>query len=418
MDEPLLHRLAVALGVGLIVGVERGWKTRLEAGGLRPAGVRTFSLVGLMGGVLAAVGGTENFTVLAAGLLLLGAFIIGVYVMTAGDTQDFGMTTEIALVATFSLGALAVLGAPFEATAAAIVMAIMLSMKPEVHKAILGLERHELLASLQLLLIAAVLVPLLPARQMGPWDAVNPRTIGMLVLLIAALSYIGYFAVRVFGSRLGLMLTALFGGLSSSTAVTVAYARRATAATSHQNLFGAGIALAAAMMTPRVAVEVAVVNPSILAGLWPVFVVLATIPLAGVAWVNYRSAATEVPHDIKLSNPLQLQTALVFGLLLSLFFIAGQVIEQKLGDAGIYAMAAIAGLVDVDAISLSLAEAANRDLDGRTAQRAIVIAMLVNTAVKAVLAAVLGGLPMLRHATTVLAVALLGGSIAAVLTLG
>src|SRR5690606_5021700 len=152
----------------------------LEAGGMRPAGLRTFALVALLGGVLAAVGGSGSgsgsYMVLAAGLLVLGAFTIGVYVMTAGSTQDFGMTTEIALVCTFALGALAVIGAPFEATAAAIIMALVLGLKEEVHKVILGLERHELLASLQLLLIAAVLVPLLPARQMGPWDAINPRT--------------------------------------------------------------------------------------------------------------------------------------------------------------------------------------------------------------------------------------------------
>lgn len=410
--------MAVALSVGLIVGVERGWKSRLESGGRRPAGVRTFSLVGLLGGVLAAAGGTDSFLVLAAGLLIVGAFTIVVYVRTSGDTRDFGMTTEIALVATFSLGALAALGAPFEATAAAIVMALVLGIKAEVHKAVLGLERHELMASLQLLLIAAVLVPLLPARSMGPWQAVNPRTVGMLVLLIAALSYLGYFAVRVFGSRLGLLLTALFGGLSSSTAVTVAYARRSLTATSQQALFGAGIALAAAMMTPRVAVEIAVINPSVLAGLWPVFAVLALIPLAGVAWINLRSPAAEVPHDIQLRNPLQLRTALVFGLLLSVFFIAGRVLELKLGDAGIYAMAAIAGLVDVDAIALSLAEGARHGLDVTTAQRAIVIALLVNTAVKAVLAAALGGLPMLRYATGVLVAALLAGSMVAALTLG
>jgi len=418
LDEPLLHRLAISLGVGLIVGVERGWTSRLAPGGQVSAGVRTFSIVGLLGGALAALGNPGSYAVLAAGLLIVGAFVIGVYVMTSHDIKDFGMTTEVALIATFALGALAVRGAPFEAAAAAIVMALVLGMKTEVHSVILGLERHELMASLQLLLIAAVLVPLLPAQQMGPWDAINPRTIGMLVVLIAALSYVGYFAVRVLGSRLGLMLTALFGGLSSSTAVTVAYARRSVEAVSHRSLFGAGIALAAAMMAPRVAAEIAVVNRSLLAGLWPVFAVLALVPLASVAWTTLRNPAADVAHDVKLSNPLQLKAALVFGLLLSLFFIAGRVIEQSLGDAGVYAMAAVAGLVDVDAISLSLAEAASHDLLPATAQRAIVIAMLVNTAVKAILAAALGGLPMLRSATAVLAVALAGGLVTAVVTLG
>ncbi|MEX2125275.1 MAG: MgtC/SapB family protein [Woeseia sp.] len=418
MDEPLLHRLAVALGVGLIVGVERGWRSRLEAGGQRPAGVRTFSLVGLLGGVLASLGDNDTSAVLAAGILAVGGFGIVTYVLTARETRDLGMTTELALIVTFGLGALSVLGAPFEATAAAIVMALVLGLKSEFHEAILGLERHELLATLQLLLIAVVLVPLLPSRPMGPWDAVNPRTVGMLVLLIAGFSYIGYFAVRAFGSRLGLMLTALFGGLSSSTAVTVAYARRSLSADSHRALFGAGIALAAAMMVPRLSIEIAVVNPALLQGLWPTFVTLALVPLAGVAWVTYRNAHVDMPHDVQLSNPLQLRTAVVFGLLLSVLFIAGHLIQQSLGDAGMYAMAAVAGLVDVDAISLSLAQAASKDFEASTAERAIVIAMLVNTASKAVLAATLGGMPMLRSATAVLAVALVAGATVAFLTLG
>jgi uncharacterized membrane protein (DUF4010 family) len=149
-----------------------------------------------------------------------------------------------------------------------------------------------------------------------------------------------------------------------------------------------------------------------------VLTVLALVPLAGVAWFNYRSPASAAAHEVKLQNPLQLRAALVFGLLLSLFFVGGRALEQTLGDPGLYAMAAIAGLVDVDAISLSLAEAAARDLDVTTAQRGIVIALLVNTAVKAALAAVLGGVAMLRSATAVLAIALLGGVMAAVLTLG
>jgi uncharacterized membrane protein (DUF4010 family) len=418
LDEPLLHRLAIALGVGLIVGIERGWTSRLEPGGRVSAGVRTFSLVGLLGGVLAALGGPDSYAMLAAGLLVVGGFVIGVYAMTSRETQDFGMTTEIALLATFGLGALAVLGAPFEAAAAAIVMALVLGLKTEVHSVILGLERHELIASLQLLLIVAVLVPLLPAQQMGPWNAVNPRTIGMLVVLIATMSWVGYFAVRVLGSRLGLMLTALFGGLTSSTAVTVAYARRSIAAASHRDLFGAGIALAAAMMTPRVAVEIGIVNPALLRGILPVLAVLAFVPLACVAWINLRRPAGDVPHEVELSNPLQLKAAIVFGLALSVLFIAGRVIERNLGDAGVYAMAAVAGLVDVDAISLSLADAATRELPQATAQRGIVIALLVNTAAKAVLAAAIGGRPMLRSATAVLAAALAGGLVTAWMVLG
>lgn len=418
MDEPLLHGLAIALGIGLIVGLERGWKTRLEHSGQRLAGIRTFSLAGLLGGVLAALAEPDRLIVLAAGVLVVGAFVVAAYLVSVRQTHDFGMTTELALLTTFGLGAVAVLGAPFAATAAAIVMALVLGLKPEFHHALRGLGRSELLATLQLALIAAVLVPLLPARDMGPWQALNPRTVGMLVLLIAGLSYVGYFAVRMLGSRLGVILTALFGGLSSSTAVTVAYARRARSAGSNERLYGAGIALAAAMMVPRLSIEIAVVNGSVLAELWPTFIVLAVVPLGGVAWIAFRrSAQPGSTAELELTNPLQLKPALIFGVLLSALFIGAEALERALGDTGIYAMAALAGLVDVDAIGLALAEGAGRGVSETTAQRAIVLAVLVNTGVKAGLAASLGGLPMLRWASSILAVALAAGTVTALATL-
>ncbi|HLF13194.1 MAG TPA: DUF4010 domain-containing protein, partial [Gammaproteobacteria bacterium] len=368
MEEPLIYRLAIALGIGLIVGLERGWKTRMLHSGQRFAGIRTFSLAGLLGGVLAALAEPDRFIVLAAGSLVIGGLVIGAYWIGVRETRDLGMTTELALLTTFALGAFAVLGSPFTATAAAIVMALLLGFKTEFHNVIEKLERQEMLATLQLLAIAAVLVPLLPARDMGPWEAINPRTIGILVLLIAGMSYLGYFAVRMLGPRRGLVLTAFFGGLSSSTAVTVAYARRSRALDSHHRLFGAGIALAAATMVPRLSVEIAAVNPSLLSTLGPTLIVLALVPLAGLGWVAFLKPESEVSAQIKLSNPLQLSAALGFGLLLSLFFIAAQALQSGLGDAGIYAMAAVAGLVDVDAIGLSLAQAAGRTVPEVTAE--------------------------------------------------
>ena len=218
MNVELLHRLAIALGLGLIVGLERAWKTQAEHGGLRPAGVRTFGLAGVLGGALAIPGLPGSLPWLTAGLLVLGVLTVRAYAVNARQTGDLGLTTELALLTTYGLGAAAVSGYPVEAVAVAVLVALLLGLKPEFHHLVEGLERHELLATLKLLLIAAVLVPLLPARDMGPWQAVNPRSIGLLVLLIAGLSYVGYFAVRVLGSRLGLLLTALLGGLSSSTA--------------------------------------------------------------------------------------------------------------------------------------------------------------------------------------------------------
>jgi len=417
MNEALLQRLAVALAIGLVVGLERGWKTREQHAGQRVAGIRSFTLVGLLGGATGALASPDRIIVLAAGLVAMGALVVASYLMNVGARHELGITTEVALMATYALGAVAVLGAPFEAAAGAIVMALVLGFKTEVHRVVGGIERQELLATLQLLLIAAVVVPLLPARHLGPWKALNPRTIGMLVLLIAGLSYVGYFAVKVFGSRFGLLLTAVCGGLSSSTAVTVAYARRSGSLPSLQVLLGMGIALAAATMAPRLALEIGFVNAAILRKLWPTLLVLCAVPLVPLIWILPAQARRSSDAGVSLTNPLQLRSALGFGLLLSLLFLAAAALEARLGDVGVYTTAAIAGLVDVDAIGLAFAEAAGRTLEVATAQRAIALALLVNTASKAALAALLGGLPMLRSASAILLVAMLAAALTARLTL-
>jgi uncharacterized membrane protein (DUF4010 family) len=418
MEEALWHRLAVALGIGLIVGLERGWKTREQHGGLRLAGFRTFALAGLLGGVLAALSLPDRFVVLAAGTLVVGALVVGGYLISVRQQHDYGMTTELAMLATFGLGAIAVLGAPFEAAAAGIVMTLLLGFKAEFHHAIARLDRKELLATLQLIAIAAVLVPVLPDRDMGPWQAVNPHVIGKFVALIVGLSYLGYFAVRMLGARLGLMLTALFGGLSSSTAVAVAYARRARAAQAPVTLLGAGIALAAATMLPRLVVVIGAVHRPLLGALWPTFVALTVVPLVAVAVTIRRTRRDSAPSPVTLTNPLQLSAALTFGVFLTALFVAAAALRLWLGDTGAYAVAAIAGLADVDAVTIALAQqAATGSLDPLIAERAIVIATLVNTAVKATLAAVLGGAPMLRSATLVLLTALVAGTATAIATL-
>jgi uncharacterized membrane protein (DUF4010 family) len=219
------------------------------------------------------------------------------------------------------------------------------------------------------------------------------------------------------GARLGLALTALFGGLNSSTAVTVAYARRARTAHAPTALLAAGIAIAAAVMVARLAIVIGTLAPTLLDLLWPTFAVLALVPLAGVLATLLRTR-NEAPAEVKFTNPLQLSTALTFGVLLVAVFVAVAALRQWLGDAGAYAVAAIAALVDVDAVTITLAhDTAGGGLAPATAARAIAIAALVNTAVKGGLAAVLGGPPLRRSAGLVLGVALVGGGVTALATL-
>jgi len=391
MDLQVVQKLALALALGLIVGAERGWQARAREEGRRVVGLRTFGLVGLLGGVAAVLAEAATPWLLVVVLGGVIVFVCTAYAVNAPRTEDFGATTELAVVLTFALGALAAVGHAAEAAAAAVVTAGLLGAKPVLHRWIAAVEREELYATLQLLLIAVVVLPLLPDRGFGPWDAVNPRTLGLFVLLVAGISFVGYVAVKVLGARMGLLLTAFFGGLTSSTAVTVAFARMARRDAARSTWLAAGIGIAAATMAPRLLVEVAAVERSLVPALLAPLAALALVPLAIAAVLSRRAPSPSSPEGLELRNPLQLGPAVVYGAALALVFVLVRAADAWLGEGGVYLLAALSGLTDVDAVSLSMARMAPDALDPTVAARAIVVAALANTAVKATLAAALGG---------------------------
>jgi uncharacterized membrane protein (DUF4010 family) len=406
MDLAIAFRLAIALALGLIVGMERGWESRESPTGLRMAGVRSFGFVGLFGGVSALLALKFGANVLAVAFLGLALMVVASYVTTAKETQDFGITTELSLLITFVLGALAGGGFEAEALASAVVMTVLLGLKQELHHTLEKLDRRELIATLQLLIVAAVALPLLPDRNLGPWEALNPRTIGWLVLLIAGISYVGYFAMRIFGTRVGLLATAVLGGLVSSTAVTLSYGRMARSDQRNFALLGAGISLAAGTMAVRILVEVAIVNFSLLPWLVAPVAILAMVPLVAAVAIASRTPASKSSAEVQLKNPVELGSALGFGAVLSLLFILVRAFESWFGNAGIYILSAISGITDVDAVSLSLAQATRTNLPLSVGATGILIAAMVNTVVKALLATFIGGWQLARWCATILLSAL------------
>jgi uncharacterized membrane protein (DUF4010 family) len=244
MDLTIMHRLGIALALGLVVGIERGWQARASTEGLRNIGVRTFALVGLLGGIAGVLAEASGIAVMVASFVGLSIVIAATYVLSASHTGDYGVTTEVATLLTFWFGVMTGRGYTPEAAAAAVVTAIILGAKPFLHHTLKRIEPQELSAILQLLLIAVVVLPLLPNRSFGPWQTLNLWTLGLFVLLIAGFSFIGYFAVKLLGSRVGLLLTALLGALTSSTAVTLTFARLAQRRSDLSLQLGAGIALA------------------------------------------------------------------------------------------------------------------------------------------------------------------------------
>ena len=406
MNLTVTLQLAIALAIGLIIGMERGWESRESPAGLRIAGIRSFGLIGLLGGLSALLAAQFGVSVLVIAFLGLALIIAVSYGVTARNTQDFGITTELALLITFVLGALAGKGLASEAVAVAVVMTVLLGFKQELHKSLRHLDRRELIATLQLLLIAAVVLPLLPNRDLGPWSALNPRAIGLLVVLIAGISYVGYFAMRLLGARVGLLATAVLGALVSSTAVTVSFGRMARRGQGNFALLGAGISLASGTMALRILIEVSLVNPALLPSLVPPVAVLAVVPLVAAGAIVIRTKSVETSAEVELKNPIELGAALGYGAVFAVLFILIQAMEAWFGNAGVYALSAISGITDVDAVSLSLAQATKGDLPLVVGTTGILIAAMVNTAVKALLATVIGGWKLARWCASILLLAL------------
>src|SRR5690625_5154570 len=219
--------LAVALAIGMLVGIERGWHFREAQEGQRVAGLRTYSLIGLVGGAVGLISQDNSYWLI--GLVFIGLVIASstAYVTSARTSQNYGITSEVAAMATYLFAVLAGKGNIVIAAAAAIVMAMLLGYKAQLHALLNRLQRQELTAGLKLLLISVVLLPLLPNEGFGPWQAFNPHFIWLLVVLVSSISFLGYVAIRIAGPRRGIVVVGLFGGMASSTATTLALARMA-----------------------------------------------------------------------------------------------------------------------------------------------------------------------------------------------
>lgn len=391
----IIQRLGVALAIGLLMGLERGWEERDRAEGHRIAGFRTFGLISLLGGLSAVLAHAFDSTILAAAMLAVAAIFAVAQWYELKKNQDIGITTNIAAIAAFALGALAGHGAIAEAASSGVVATLLLGIKPEMHGLLQRIERTELLATLRLLLISVVVLPALPNKAVDPWNAINPFQVWLMVVLVAGISYLGYFAIKLTGPRLGAITTGFLGGLISSTATTVSLSRIGREHSSDRDVVAAGILVSTATMLPRTALVSSVIAPALFAKLAvPLAAGAACGYFAGLAYARRRKLPEATARDSP-RNPLDLRTALQFALLLVVVFLLAHGAKERLGDIGLYGLATVSGLVDVDAVTLSLASMAEH---GRTAvdvaARAIAIAAGTNVAIKAVIVFALGGAAM------------------------
>lgn len=407
--------LAASTAIGLLIGTERGWHQRKAAEGTRVAGVRTFTLVGLLGGLAGEFVADLGPGVVLAGFLALGALVAVSYLARVRSGGLQSATTDVAALVTYALALGPPLGHGAACGAAAVLVAGLLGWKQRIHGAVAALEERELHAALQLLALAFVALPLLPDAAFGPWSALNLHDLLWKVLLMAGLSFVGYVAMRRMGTRLGLAISALLGGLASSTAVTLDFARRARQPGAPVPLLAAGIVGAGGTMFFRVLVLLAVVRPS----LWPSAawsLGLMTLLCWLEAWRSWRAHAVRgaaVPLDLR--NPLQLAMALKFAALLAVVSLAVAAMRAWLGEGGVYAASAVAGVGDVDAVAITLGRMQAEGLAAPVAVLGVVLACITDTLLKAALAWGVGGRAVGLRVALRFLVVLTAGAVAALL---
>lgn len=389
MDAQLdiVWKLLSALGVGLLIGTERGWYGRKEDEGDRVAGIRTFSLIGLLGGIIAFLSTQVGEWLIPVALLSITALVIASYIfeIKVHHNDDIGITTEVALILTFVLSIWAALGHQIEALGSAVAVMAILSMKPVLHKWLRKVDVEVIYAGIKLLVISVILLPILPNNGYGPWDTLNPYWIWWMVVLISGLSFLGFVLVKYAGEGKGTILTAIIGGLASSTAVTISLAQLSKQQIRAKNkLYISGVLIASSIMLIRVFVEVSVVNRNLLNSLWVPLSAMLLLTLGCVGWLylSSRTDKDEESPELDLGNPLQLPTALKFGALLGIILVMATALKEWFGDEGIYLLALFSGLMDVDAITLSLSKMAQNEISESVATLGIIISVISNTLVK------------------------------------
>jgi uncharacterized membrane protein (DUF4010 family) len=394
-DDQALLSLVSALAIGLLFGLERGWHgLQEEDEGKRVAGMRTFGLIGLLGGASGLLAEILHPPGYGFAFLGIAAILTTAYVVNHRSAEDAGITSLIAAVLTFALGALAAIGHAVTAGAAAVVAVLLLGFKPQLHGWVARIEEHELHATLKLLVISVVMLPILPDRGFGPGEALNPYEIWWMVVLIASISYAGYFAVKVAGANKGVVATSLFAGLASSTALTLHLARIAARKGTDVDLLSAGVLIANGTLFPRLLVIAAIVHPPLVGHL--------VAPMAAMALLVYlpslalwtRRGAPGDGNTIELDNPLDLKSALRFGAFLAVVMLAGKFLTNTFGDQGMFWLAAISGVADLNAITLSVARMSQGELAVSTATLAIVLAAATNGLVKTAVSTLIGGAAM------------------------
>jgi len=401
------EKAGAALLVGALVGLER--ERSIPDSSKLFAGIRTFPLISLLGFLSMFLGDVVSiglFIALASGFM---ALVLLSYVFSARDGY-YGATSEIAAILVFVFGALIQREIYALAIASSVILTLFLTLKSPLQAFIGKVQEEDIYATLKFSIITAIILPILPDQTMGPLNVLNPRQIWYMVILIAGISFLGYLLVKLLGSEKGIPLTGLLGGLVSSTAVTLSFSQKSKTAPDLGRTFASAIVLACSIMYPRILVEVAVVNRPLFEFMWPFIAILTATGIGASIFLLFGSKKRrERDVPVELKNPFELMSAIKFGLIFAIILFVSKAAQLYWGNNGVYLAAGLAGLTDVDAITLSMANLAKSTISETTATTSILIAVVVNTIVKSGIAISLGAASLRRYTLPGFTAVLLAG---------
>jgi uncharacterized membrane protein (DUF4010 family) len=388
----------------LLVGLQR------ERAQSPVAGIRTFGLITVLGAVSALLGQTFGGWMVGLGVLAVELLlVVGNLANLLSEEADPGLTTEIAALVMYGVGAYVVVGHASVAIALGCGVALLLYWKTPLHAFVARIGETDLKAIMRFVLVALVILPVLPDEGYGPYEVLNPHNIWLMVVLIVGIGLGAYVAYKLFGDRAGTVLGGVLGGLISSTATTVSYARRARQAEHAVRLTALAIGIASATAYVRVLIEAAVAAPRLFGEMAPPLVVMLIwmALICGVMGYFSRGEKVELPPP---ENPSELKVALIFGVLYALVLLGIAAASDYFGDVGLYGMALLSGLHDLDAITLSTAQLADQgQVAADTGWRVILTASLANLVSKTALVGLLGGRRLLYWILVLFGAALAGG---------
>lgn len=396
MDFETLQHLAVATAIGLLVGVERGWRERKAGPGMRTAGIRTFTLTGLLGGVFGAIAqrldeSTAAAIVIAVGILTFSAVFATYRLRELEREKSYGATTVVAAMATFALGIFTIFGDETVAAAAGVAMVGILAAREGMHGWLARITWPELRSAIVLAAMTFIALPIIPDEDYGPFGGINFREIWLLAVILAGVSFIGYVAMKRFGAGKGVLLSAAAGGLVSSTAVNVTSARRAAKGEADPRLLAGSTTLATGVSFLRSIVLVAALNATVAIYAGIPLLIGALASLAVAFWLARDKIGPRSKSGLQLRNPFSLREVLILAAIIAVIKFVSSGATENFGSTGALAAALIAGIADTDAIAYSMARLGQGGLDPAIAGIAVVVANASNSLFKVVFGSAIAG---------------------------